>query len=417
MNPFAIRSMTPAKGIRGLGRLGATTCTLKTAGESATLITAGVTAGSAIAAGAAIGSVAGPIGAAVGAVAGIVAGLLTPSPNTAAHIGSWDSQLVNALAALPSTVAGVGRQIPWNEDSHGLVQYIEACLACGQYMSWDNQLILNYDVCAHWAMTLSTMVQVVATAVCKNKAGASVTVSLTSAPGGPVGPGNFTFVNPGISVGPEAVTAAVIMGPKGCMTWMFNRWQIASTSALSKTYATEMGSNAAASKVYALMVDYVANQEGTPDEVIPPTPVPDVTAVTPAASTAVKTAVASPPVAKAPIPVAPIEVAPAPITSTKTTTVTTPATPTAPAAVVTAAPATCATDTPIAVSNNGTPVTSSDISDALTSAGLDPTDPDVQSAVNSTLAAQSGFFGMSNTQMLIVGGLGLGAIYFLTRKK
>ena len=413
MNPFAIRRMTPA---RGLGALGAASCNLKTAGESATLITAGITAGSAIAAGAAIGSVAGPIGAAVGAVAGIVAGLLTPSPNTAAHIGSWDSQLVNALAALPSTVAGVGRQIPWNEDSHGLVQYIEACLACGQYMSWDNSLILNYNVCAHWAMTLSAMVQTVATAVCKNKAGASVTVSLTSQPGGPVGPGNFTFVNPGISVGPEAVTAAVIMGPKGCMTWMFNRWQIASTAALSKTYATEMGSNAAASKVYALMVDYVANQEGTPDEVIPPVKVPDVTAVTPAASTAVKTAVASAPVTPTPthiIASAPITIAPAPVVTAPVVTAPAKAAPT----VVNPPPASCATDTPVAISNNGTPVSSSDISSALTSAGLDPTDPNVQSAVNSTLAAQNGFFGLTDTELLIGGALGLGAIYLLTRKK
>src|ERR1700678_1707190 len=115
--------------IRGFGA-----SNLATVGEGATLATASVTAASAIAAGAAAGSVVGPIGTAVGALAGIVSGLLAAKPNTAAHIGTWDTQLVNALAALPAP-NGIGRQIPWNDDGHGLTQMIEALLATGLYMS------------------------------------------------------------------------------------------------------------------------------------------------------------------------------------------------------------------------------------------------------------------------------------------
>ena len=345
MTPNQIRNM-------GLGRLGAgpqAQQNVRTTQEVATLAYAGVTAGSAIAAGASIGSVAGPIGAAVGAIAGIAVGILTPSPNTAAHIGSWDSQLVNALAALPKTVAGIGRQIPWNENSHGLVQYIEALLACGNYMSWDNQLILNYNVCAHWAMTLSEAVRVVAQAVCTNPAGANVTVQVTSQPGGPVGPAPFTFKNPGITTGPEAVTDAVIMGPNGVMVWLFNRWQIAGTAALSKTYAATMGANAQAAKVYALMVDYVAGTSGVADT-IPAAPVPNVAAIPAKVSSTVTPAVNAPIQASAPVlqTQSPIVMRP---------TVSTPAAP-APVSIP-------ATPTPVAATSSGATVTDSDVAQLI----------------------------------------------------
>lgn len=410
-SPFVPYRM-PLKGIRrrGLGT------TLTTAGEGATLVTAGVTAGSAIAAGATIGSVAGPIGAAVGAVAGIVAGILTPSPNTAAHIGSWDSQLVNALASLPSTVAGIGRQIPWNENSHGLVQYLEALLACGQYMSWDNSLITNYDVCAHWAMALSAAAQTVATAVCKNPPGASVTVQITSQPGGPVGPAPFTFKNPAITSGPEAVTDAVIMGPNGVMTWLFSRWQIASTAALSKQYAAEMGSNAPATKVYALMVDYVAGTTNTPDTV-PATPVPDVSSIPAKASTAVSTAVAAAPKAATPV------AAPPPASS---------APPTAPVAAAPPPVTMPAAPTPVASTSSGSTVTDADIAnliqtmqqqgasqdDAISSAlsqlesqGVDTSSPPVQAAVQNAVAP-----GMSSTELFLIGIAIAVGVYLFTRK-
>jgi hypothetical protein len=395
--------------------LGAASSNLATAGEGATLVTAGVTAGSAIAAGATIGSVAGPIGAAVGAVAGIVAGILTPSPNTAAPIGSWDSQLVNALAQLPSTVAGVGRQIPWNENSHGLVQYLEALLACGQYMSWDTSLITNYDVCAHWAMTLSAAAQTVATAVCKNPAGASVTVQITSQPGGPVGPAPFTFKNPAINSGPEAVTDAVIMGPNGVMVWLFSRWQIASTAALSKQYANMMGSNTPATKVYALMVDYVAGTLNVPDT-IPATPVPDVSAIPAKASAAVVTATTAAPKTTTPVAVATPIATPAPVIAAPAPPVVVPATP-----------------TPVATTSSGSTVSDADIASAiqsmqqqgasqsqaisaalaqLESQGVDTSSPPVQTAVQNAVAPSTGL--TSTDWLLIIGGIG--AVWWLTRK-
>jgi hypothetical protein len=378
--------------------------------------------------GAAAGSSFGPWGTVIGAAVGAVVGLLSSKPNTAAHIGSWDTQLVNTFAALPPA-AGVGREFQWNYDSQGLVQMLEALLATGVYMNWDTSILSNYSVCANWAVTLSNAVQVVATGVCKNAKGAKVSVSVTAQPGGPVGPGTFTFTNPGIMVGPEAVSDSVIMGASGVMTWLFNRWTIAGTPALSKQYASQMGNNAAAAKVYALMIDYVAAQLGVADQAITTDVASTVAAASTAASTATpKATTPTIPVAKIPIPVAPIQLAPAPfiapaptcstkVVSGNATTVTLPATSTAPATTVTTVNPTCATDTPIAVSNAGTPVTSADISDALTSAGLDPTDPDVQSAVNQTIATRNGVAGLSNTELLIGGALALGAVWFLARKK
>jgi hypothetical protein len=409
---------------RGFGRLGVGVApNVVTGAQGIALTTAGISAGTAIAAGASAGAIAGPIGAAVGALAGLVSGILSPSPNTAAHIGSWDTQLVNALAQLPSTVAGIGRQIPWNEDGHGLVQYLEALLACGQYMAWDPSLISNYDVCAHWAMTLSTACQVVAQAVCQNAKGAKVTVQVTAQPGGPVGPGPFSFTNPGIAVGPEAVTSAVIMGPNGVMTWLFNRWQIAGTAALSKQYASEMGSNAPAAKVYALMVDYVAGQENTPDTA-PAKPVPNVTQVPAAAASAVQTAIATAPAAPAapaaPKPMSTIQpiasaaqstVSPAPAAQTP---VTVPATPTP---VATTASGSTVTDADIANLISALQTNSSNQQEAVNSAlsqlesqGVDTTQPAVQQAVQNAVSP-----GLSTTDWLLIGGGALALILLLKK--
>jgi hypothetical protein len=424
--------------LRGLPRpfrrgLGAVSCNIALAAKGGTLATAGVAAGSAIAAGATIGSVAGPIGAAVGALAGIAVQILTPSPNTAAHIGSWDSQLVGALAALPSTVAGVGRQIPWNENSHGLVQYLEALLACGQYMSWDNQLILNYDVCAHWAMTLSAAAQTVATAVCQNKPGASVTVQITSEPGGPVGPAPFTFKNPAINSGPEAVTDAVIMGSSGVMQWLFSRWQIAGTAALSKQYAAEMGSNVAATKVYALMVDYVAGNLNVPDT-IPATPVPDVSTIPAKVSTTVTPIVVAAPVSPTPPP-APKLASPPPVTGVLPPVVSTPTVMPPPVTAPAASPPVTIppTPTPVATTSSGSTVTDSDIASLISalqtsgasqtqavtsalsqleSAGVDTSSPPVQAAVQNAVAPSTG---LSTTDMLLIGGAVLAAILLLKK--
>jgi hypothetical protein len=311
----------PKSGLARIGRLGAATSTSASAVQGMQ-VGAAVGGASAAAIGAMTGSVVGPVGTAVGALVGVVVGALTAPNNTASHIGSWDSALVSALNQLPTTVAGIGRQIPWNENSHGLVQMIEALLACGVYMSWDSSIASNYDVCAHWAMTFGTVAQTVATAVCKNPTGAKVTVSITSQPGGPWGPGNFTFTNPGISVGPEAVAGSVIMGPNGAMRYMFSQWSIAGSAAQSAQYASEMGNNMAAQKVFALMVDYVAAQNAPPAAVTPPAPVPNVTQVVANASgtvsqtiSTVGTVAAPQPIAQpvtVAVPIAPVATQPAP---------------------------------------------------------------------------------------------------------
>lgn len=230
---------------------------------------------SAIAAGAGAGALAGPIGLVVGAVVGAVVGILTQTSNTASHIGSWDGGIVSALNALPASAAGLGRQIPWNENSHGLVQIIEALLATGVYMSWDTSLKSNYAVCAHWAMTFGQGVQNVATAIVGGQSSASIPL----APGaGGHGPFTFVFTNPGVSAGPDKIAATVIMGSSGLMAAMMtalggqNPQNIASNA-----------SNASAQKVYALMLDYwFAN--------LAPAAAQPVTPVTPAVSTAVAAA-------------------------------------------------------------------------------------------------------------------------------
>lgn len=237
--------------------------------------------------GAAAGAAFGPIGAGVGAAIGVVVGLLSAQPNTAAHIGSWDTQLAQAIQGLPASAAGIGRQIPWNENSHGLVQFIEALLATGQYMAWDPSLESNYSVCAHWATTFGAAVQAVTTAIVNGATGSvcSVPIVLNTAASG-IATQNFSFTNPGITVGPDAISAQYIMGSSGLMYWMIKA--IGETA----THAQSNATNALAQKVYALMVDNIAASLA-PAAAVPPTPAPVVAPAVQAASTTVNTAVAA----------------------------------------------------------------------------------------------------------------------------
>lgn len=370
--------------------------------------------------GAAAGASFGPWGAVIGAAVGTVVGLLSAKPNTAAHIGTWDTQLVNQFAALPPA-AGVGREFQWNYDSQGLVQMLEALLATGVYMNWDTSILSNYDVCANWAVTLSNAAQVVATAVCKNAKGAKVTVSITAQPGGPVGPAPFTFTNPGILVGPEAVSDQVIMGASGVMTWLFSRWTIAGTAALSKQYAAQMGNNAAAAKVYALMVDYVAGQLNVADAPAPITT--DVAGAAAAGATAAKTVTTTPaaPVspAPAPIPVAPITVTPLPAPACPKQTlsatpapIVVPATPTTPATPITTVSSTDAQSCPTAALTA--------VLQELEANGADTSQPAVQAAatqaVQTAAAGNSGAFGNLSTTDILIGVALLAGVYFIARK-
>lgn len=238
-------------------------------------------------AGAAAGASFGPIGAGVGAAIGVVVGLLSAQPNTAGHIGGWDTQLAQAIQGLPASAAGIGRQIPWNENSHGLVQFIEALLATGVYMAWDTSLISNYAVCAHWATTFAAAVQSLTTAIVNSPVGvqASAPIVFNTAASG-IANQNFPFVNPGISVGPDAISASLIMGSSGLMYWMIT--SIGETTA----HASSNANNALAQKVFALMVDNIAAQLA-PAAAAPAAPVPVVAPAVTAASTQVNTAVAA----------------------------------------------------------------------------------------------------------------------------
>jgi hypothetical protein len=243
------------------------------------LVSAGGAAGGAIA-GATAGSVIPVVGTAIGMVIGAVVGILTQTSNTASHIGSWDTQLAQGIQSLPASAAGIGRQIPWNENSHGLVQMIEALLATGVYMAWDASLKSNYNVCAHWSTTFATAVQSVTQAIVANPAG-PVSTTITFSPGaGGIPNKTFTFNNPGIAVGPDQIAAQIIMGGSGLMYWMIT------AIGESATHASSNANNGLAQKVYALMVDNVAAQLVP---AVPAAPVPVIAPVVTAAATAANT--------------------------------------------------------------------------------------------------------------------------------
>jgi hypothetical protein len=246
------------------------------------LVSAGGAAGGAIA-GATAGSVVPVVGTAIGMVVGAVIGILTKTNNTASHIGSWDASLAQGIQSLPASASGIGRQIPWNENSHGLVQMIEALLAVGVYMAWDTSLKSSYDVCAHWAMTFGAAVQSLTNAIVANPVG-PCSVTISESPGANRGPIQFNFQNPGIGVGPDAIAANIIMGTNGLMYSMITGLGETTAHASSNAY------NGLAQKVYALMVDNIA---ATLVPAVPAAPVPVVAPVVTAAATAANTAVSN----------------------------------------------------------------------------------------------------------------------------
>ena len=281
---FGALGIAPA-GIAQSGATVATTAAL----ESTTIM-------GTIGAGAEAGSVAGPIGAAVGIVVGVVVGILTRTNNTASHIGSWDGGLTQAIGGLPSSAAGIGRQIPWNENSHGLVQMIEALLATGIYMAWDTSLKSNYDVAAHWAMTFGAAVQAVAQAVVGTPAGQTASVSIALSPGaGGHGPITFNFANPGVQVGPDRISATIIMGSAGLMGAM-----MMGLGGQAQANIVSNENNGLAQKVYALMLDYWFAQLA-PQAAAPTKPVPVIAPAVAAASVAANKVAATLPVAPPPV--------------------------------------------------------------------------------------------------------------------
>jgi hypothetical protein len=378
---------------------------------------------SAIATGASLGAAAGPIGAAAGAIVGVMVGILTKTNNTASHIGSWDSQLIGTVNQLPSSVWGIGRQFPYNENSHGLVQMIEAALACGVYMGWDTSLISNYDVCANWAVTFGTAVQNVARTIFLNPPG-ELSVSIPLSPGaGGSPPFTFGFVSPNISpttplsaVGPDALSATIIMGKAGLMEAMMTALGGQNPGNISSN-----GVNPTAQKIFALMIDYWWGQylpKFTPGQA--PASVPSISSAISSASMAANTAattgtnpqtaatvaatVATTPVVSQP--------APPPVVATTTTTI-----PSTGAKVTTPV---------VSPSNTGALVSSlvasgTEPSDAIAAGnasleanGIDSTAPASQAALQNSIASP----GLSTEDWFLIGGgllALLGVFYAVTR--
>lgn len=428
---------------RNLGALGLTSTE---GGLLDKAVATGATVGvSAIAAGAGAGSLAGPIGTVAGAVIGAVVGILTQTSNTASHIGTWDGQIVAALSALPSSAAGIGRQIPWNENSHGLVQIIEALLAVGVYMAWDTSLKSNYDVCAHWAMTFGQAVQNLAGAIVAGQS--SVSIPLSPGAGGH-GPFTFNFNNPGVTVGPDKISATLVMGSSGLMAAMMtalggqNPQNIASNA-----------SNASAQKVYALMLDYWFAQLA-PAAAQPTTPVsqavaPAVAAASVAANNAAAIIATTQPVVKVPSPPPPatavssaVAVAPAPaataaVPSVGTTTVApapavvaTPATTTPAAATSTASTASTATGTSSALTSNAANTIQSLLAQgasqnsavlaaiqAMEAQGVPTAQATQVAQTAATVPASTGLFGLTQSELLWVGlgGFAIAALLYMKK--
>ena len=386
---------------------------------------------SAIAAGAGAGSLAGPIGTVAGAVIGAVVGILTQTSNTASHIGTWDGQIVSAIAALPSSAAGIGRQIPWNENSHGLVQCIEALLAVGAYMAWDTSLKSNYDVCAHWAMTFGQAVQNLAGAIVAKQS--SVSIPLSPGAGGH-GPFTFKFNNPGVSVGPDKISATLVMGSSGLMAAMMtalggqNPQNIASNA-----------TNASAQKVYALMLDYwfaqLAPAAAAPTTPVPPTLATAVQAASTAANVAASAIAATSPPVVVPSPPPPatavssaVAVAPPPAATAAVPVVGS----TTQAPVGPAVTQTQVTDTPVAGTSSTTTSSAASTINSLLAQGASQNSAVLAAiqaleaqgvptstatvAANNAVAPATGLFGMSTDDLLILGGVAVAAILLLKKK-
>jgi hypothetical protein len=317
------------------------------------------------------------IGAAAGAVIGVVSNLLGSKPNTAAHL-PWAGQLASAISGM-TVSPGIGRQIQWNQDTPGnmgLAQMVEAILATGLWMNWDPSLISNYDVCAHWATTFQTAVQVVVTAICKNPVNAMVNCTIDNEPGGQnINSQTFTFKNPGYQVGCQVISQNIIMGNSGLMYHMII--QTGETAA----HASANANNSPAQKVFALIADYVIAQN------------------TPSVQTA-------PPAAYASVPVVTPVAGPRPVLVTGTTSAGTP--------VVAPSDTDALIQQLIAQGNSQNQAIAAALQ-SLAANGIDTSQPQIQQQVAASAASA---FGLSDTDwLLIAGATVIGLFFFMESKK
>jgi hypothetical protein len=187
------------------GGLGAS----ESAGSKAITVTA-LSSGGAIAAGAAYGSVVPGIGTAVGALVGLAASSLIHT-SQAPQRAAMSASMVNILNQIPS--AFVGRTIPWNVGSGpvgGLNQMLTAVMTLGIWFGWNSGLS-RPSIVGNWVTVWTTIVKQIVDAIINNPVGATVSLNLTNHPGGndsQVTP--FTFVNPGLGVGPDVIANTIM---------------------------------------------------------------------------------------------------------------------------------------------------------------------------------------------------------------
>jgi hypothetical protein len=240
-------AIAPGAGRAGLGSGAAALQDAKIGSSVAGVGVAVASAASLAATGAAFGSVVPVLGTAIGAVVGLIAGMLIHTgqgPQRAAMA----QQLDQALATVPSTF--VGRTLPWSDARGGLEQFISALMTSGLWMSWDPSVISSPSVNGNWSVTFMNAIKALTAAIINNPVGAQVSVPIVFTPGASgIGPGNFTFTNPGINAGPDAISQSIVMGPSGLMYWMVKH--VGETDAHAAANATGNG----AQKVYALMID------------------------------------------------------------------------------------------------------------------------------------------------------------------
>ena len=254
-----------------------------------------------------VGSVAGPIGTVIGTVAGAIVGLIAhqgQGPQRAAAA----AQIDQALQQLPASSAGVGVQIPWigSSTSPGLQQFLQALMTSGVFMAWDPSLISSPAVNGNWANTMIAAIKQVVAAIIANPTGKQVSVNISDRPGGnDAVAGTFNFVNPGLSIGPDAISQTIIMGNGGLMYWMILR------TGESVAHAQMNANNSAAQKVFALMVDHAAH-DIAPQLFAPPPPAATINTVANQNVAAVVSTPAIPPAISTPqpIPYTPAQISP-----------------------------------------------------------------------------------------------------------
>lgn len=349
---------------------------------------AGAAGGAAI--GAAVGSVVPGLGTAIGFAVGAIADALVHTgqgPERAAQ----SAAIVSALAGI-STANHQGAAIPWNGSASqpGLQQFLQALMTQGIWMSWDPSLISSPAVNGNWATTFITAIKAVVYAIVNNPTGAALSVPIvldTGASGVPTK--NFTFTNPGISVGPDVISANIIMGNGGLMYWMIV--SIGETTA----HASANANNASAQKVFALMVDHAAYDY---------TPTPAAAVVTTPASTA--PTVAPLPVAST-VPSGALPTSAPPAGSTVQ-----PVTP-----VVAPGDESALIQQLIAQGQSQTAALNAALA-SMQANNITPTPQQISTlqTVAASAPASSGLFGLSTTTLLIIGALGVGAIFLMKEK-